>query len=275
MAVLTAQQYEILERYSEGEVPPAIADAMGMRTVDVSRIIEDHTKRSRTTARKLIDQQPRPALAAAKKAQSPLTAPIVKPAKAPGFTVECSLCDWTPAQEYVTQPTADAALRMHHFSAHGKRAKSEPEPQEAKPATYHAECGRADCDWRMEGLPSDRAARVALSNHVSFHGRAEAAAAAKVTTYGNSTQSVDTAAMAEGAIVVPPLGATGSDLDSMDALHLAALDIPELRGRAMDLGNLAADLRSKVLDHRRTAAVREEIAQLEARLAELRAAVAA
>lgn len=234
--MLTAAEFEILDRYvTEGEEPPAIADAMGMRAVDVARIIQDTCKRSRAVARKLLDQQARPALAAANKAQSPLTAPIVKPAK----------------------PDPQAEVRMSPAKARNRdRATEVPKRLQEEPLVANATMREAIASVRLDGET------IAIDGPVTVEPVSEPDSI-RLTISGTAKGVREGIELVAGAV-------TGDDLDTMDAVHVAALNIPHLRDHAIALGNQAAELRTKVAEHQRHTAKRARLAELEAEMRQLR-----
>ena len=79
--MLNATEYEVLEMFADGSDPATISDNLGMPLLTVGDILNKRANRKRTVARELINQQKPPARIAAQRADSPLTAPIVKPAK--------------------------------------------------------------------------------------------------------------------------------------------------------------------------------------------------
>lgn len=70
--MLTDDEYDILNRFIEGDEPAQIAEATGRQLLEVRRVVNTLASGHRTKARSLLDQQKPPSA-------SPLTAPIVKP----------------------------------------------------------------------------------------------------------------------------------------------------------------------------------------------------
>lgn len=70
---LTPQEYDAIRRFAEGETPPAIAEAIGMRWMEVRDLLNARVNGHQGKAKRLIENLPRP------DGVSPLTAPIVKP----------------------------------------------------------------------------------------------------------------------------------------------------------------------------------------------------
>lgn len=229
--MLTPLAYETLRRFHQGEEVGDIAGATGQPWMQVRNIINVHADGKRVKALEIVNRQKPPTdeeIAAAIAAQSPLTAPIAKPAKA-----KKDRATEVPERLREEPVPADSPHPRGEVApvASGTAGVTPPEPSPIRTAI------------KTMG-------EVIRTNPYDPYALAAISLAEQAST---------------GGIIVP-----ADDLTTMDGVHLAALDIPDLRDAAIALGNQAAELRSKVVEHRRQAAVKARIAELEAELAQLR-----